>query len=217
MSRNIAPPEVIAAAMRSRSRYDLIAVASSAGGLAALIRILPGLPADLPAPLIIVQHRGARHPEMLPKILRRSSALPVKLAEQGELLKAGTIYVAPADYHLVVRPDRTLQLTDGKRIKHVLSSANPLFESAAEVLKNRVIGVVLTGSGSDATDGVQAIKARGGVVIAQNPEEAEHPGMPASAIRSGAVDYVVPLAEIPQLLTRLASTNGNAAPATANG
>lgn len=193
----------IAEAFQPRSRYDLIAMAASAGGLPALLRILAALPATLDVPIVIVLHRTASSPQILPTILRRRSALPVKLAEQGELLEANHVYVAPADSHLVVLPDRTLHLRDGRRIKHVLSSANPLFESAATVLKSRVIAVVLTGSGTDATDGVQAVKGEGGIVIVQNPAEAAHPGMPTSAIQSGAVDYIVPLDEIAPLLLRL--------------
>lgn len=207
MSRNVASDDVIAATMRSRSRYDLIAVAASAGGLAAVTQLLHALPADLGVPIVVVQHRSARNQQILPEILRRRSSLAVKLAEQGDVLTPGTVYVAPADYHLLLQPNHTLRFSDGTRIKHVLSSANPLFESAAEVLKNRVIVVVLTGSGTDATDGVQAVKNVGGIVIVQNPAEAEFPGMPTSAIRSGAVDYVASLDEIAPLLVRLASAN----------
>jgi len=207
MTPTSAPGNGSTRSSRRSSAYDLIAIAASAGGIAALLRILRALPADLALPMVIVQHRSAHRPEMLPRVLERATGLRVKLAERGELLTAGTIYVAPADYHLVVQPDRTLHFMDGRRIKYVLSSANPLFESAAKVLKNRVIAVVLTGSGTDATDGVQTVKEMGGIVIVQNPEEAEHPSMPASAIQSGAVDYVLPLDQIPPLLLRLATAN----------
>jgi two-component system chemotaxis response regulator CheB len=133
--------------------------------------------------------------------------LNIKSAERGERLAAGKVYIAPPDFHLVIAPDHTLEFVDGRRIKFLRSSANPLLESAAQVLGNRVIAVVLTGGGSDATDGVQAVKSMGGVVIAQDPVQAQHPGMPLSAIQTGAVDYILPLDAIAPLLVRLASAN----------
>jgi two-component system chemotaxis response regulator CheB len=96
---------------------------------------------------------------------------------------------------------------DGQRIKFLRSSANPLFESAAQVLGDRVIAVVLTGGGSDGTDGVQAVKSMGGIIIAQDPEQAQHPDMPLSAIRTGVVDYVLSVHDIAPTLVRLASGN----------
>jgi len=204
MEPSSTPDDVQAAAMQWPSHYDLVAVAASAGGLPALMQILRALPPDFTTPIVIVQHRSARHQQMLPAILKRVSPLRVKSAESGERLSPGTVYIAPADYHLVLQPNHTLYFMDGMRIKFLLASANPLLESAAEVLKERVIAVVLTGGGSDATDGVQAVKKMGGIVIAQNPEEAEHPSMPTSAIQTGAVDYVLSVDEIGPALVRLA-------------
>lgn len=195
--------EIRTEASRATARYDLIAFAASAGGLGALTRILAALPATLDVPIAIVLHRTSKHPQLLPHILSRATPRHVKAAEAGERLRPSTVYVAPPDYHLIVRPDHTLQFADGERIKFVLSSANPLLASAASVLKNRVIAVVLTGGGSDGTDGVQAVKEVGGVVIAQTPEEAECAGMPMAAIETGAVDYIVPIDDIAALLVRL--------------
>ena len=187
------------------SRYDLIAFAASAGGIPALLEVVHALPADLDVPVVVVQHRATTHTSLLPQILSRVTSLHVKEAEGGEHMQPRTIYIAPPDSHLTVESDRTLRLHDGRRIKFVLSSANPLLESAAQVLPGRVIAVVLTGGGSDGTDGVQAVKSSGGVVIAQDPRQAAHPSMPRSAISSGAVDYVVELAEIAPLLVQLTS------------
>jgi two-component system chemotaxis response regulator CheB len=103
------------------------------------------------------------------------------------------VYVARGDGHLTVAADRTFRYHDGTRIRFVRSSANPLFESAARIFDGHVVAVVLSGSGSDATDGVQGVKAHGGLVIAQDAATSEHWDMPRSAIRSGAVDYVLPL------------------------
>jgi two-component system chemotaxis response regulator CheB len=193
---------------RQSASYDLIVLAASAGGIPALQRILSTLSPSLGVPIVIVQHRTANIPSLLANILDRASTVHVKQAEQGETLRTGLVYVAPPDLHLVVQPDRTFRFTDGTRIKHLLSSANPLLESAARVLGSRVIAVVLTGTGSDATDGVQSVKEAGGIVIAQDPSQAAYPGMPAAAIATGAVDYIVPLEDIPPLLLRLTSGKG---------
>lgn len=183
--------------------YDLIVIAASAGGLAAISEVIHALPRDLPAAVAIVLHRRVKGVDVLTSILRRKTALEVQLANEGEVLKPGVVYLAPADRHLVLRPDRTFELMDGRRIKHLLSSANPLFESAAHALGGRLIAVVLTGGASDATDGVQTVRQRGGVVIAQDKTTSEHFGMPGSAIASGAVDYVLPLKAIGPALQSL--------------
>lgn len=189
---------------RSR-KCELIAFASSAGGLSALIEILGALPQSVHVPVVVVQHRAPTKPEILPQILARAArGRRVKSAENGEPLAPNTVYVAPAEFHLMVETDRTLRLSDGRRIKYLRSSANPLLESAARALEGRIIAVVLTGSGSDATDGVQTVKSMGGLVIAQDPNQALYPGMPIAAIRSGAVDYVLQLSEIAPMLARLA-------------
>lgn len=190
-------------------RYDLIVLAASAGGIAAVSEILQALPREFDVPIAVVQHRGSDRPSLLPQVLGRNApGRRIKSAEPGEPIESGNVYVAPADLHLVVAPDHTLRFMDGHRIKFVLSSANPLFESAAQVLGSRVIAVVLTGGGSDATDGVQAVKNVGGIVIAQDPEQAQHASMPLSAIRTGAVDYVLPLASIAPMLVSLVGATG---------
>jgi two-component system chemotaxis response regulator CheB len=150
----------------------------------------------------VVLHRSRREVDLLPMVLGRSSALPVRRVEPGQPVKPGTVYVAPADAHLVVSPTRRFELIDGRRIGHVFSSANPLFTTAAHVL-GPVIGVVLTGMGQDGTDGVQAVKEAGGVVIAQDEATSEWFSMPRSAIATGVVDYVLPLDRIGAKLVEL--------------
>jgi two-component system chemotaxis response regulator CheB len=195
-------------------RCELIVFAASAGGLPALRQVLGALPNDFDVAMAIVQHRTVSHPNLLPQILGRlKPRLRVKQAEDGDQLRPGTIYVAPPDFHLILGPNRTLELHDGRRIKFLRSSANPLLESAARALDGRVIAVVLTGTGSDAADGVQTVKRLGGIVIAQDPSHAQHPGMPAAAIETGVVNFVLPLEEIAPMLVRLAGPNGKPAPA----
>lgn len=183
----------------------VVLMATSAGGVRAVSTILHGLPKDFPAPIVIVLHRRPSHRSLLPTILGRQTTLPVVDAVAGETLEPGTVYIARADRHLTVDPTGRFEYSNGHRIRHVLSSANPLFASAADVFGNRAIGVVLTGTDSDATDGVQAINEEGGIVIAQNKATSEHFGMPHSAIGTGAVKYVLPLEEIAPTLVRMAN------------
>lgn len=200
------PPRMTIAPGTPAARADLVALAASAGGIQAISQILSALPASFPVPLAVVLHRGAGAPQALPRILARQTMLTVKLAEEGDVLRPGMVYVAPADRHLTVDADRKLHLGDGRRIKFVSSSANPLLDSAAASLGGRIIAIVLTGSGSNGTDGVQAVKATGGIVIAQDPATAMQAGMPRAAIDTGAVDYVLPLGEIAHALVRLTAT-----------
>ena len=178
------------------ARPWLITIAASAGGIQAVGAILRSLPKDLPAAIVVVQHRAPERDRILHRILGRASRLPVLDAAEGNEIQPGAVYVARADSHLTVAANRTFQYQDGRKIRFVHSSANPLFESAARVFDGHVIAVVLTGGGHDATDGVQGVKAHGGLVIAQNQATSEHWSMPRSAIRSGAVDYVLPLEAI---------------------
>lgn len=186
-----------------RPDYDLIVLAASAGGFSVLQQIVGSLPPGFPVPLVIVFHRTARVPSLLPRILARSTSLVVKEAVAGERIQPGVIYIAPADRHLKVNADRTFSTFDGQRIRHLRASANPLLDSAAEVFGKRVIAVVLSGTDSDATDGVQRVKEQGGVVIAQDQATSRFFGMPSAAIASGAVDLVLPAPEIAPVLLQL--------------
>ena len=183
--------------------YDLVVMVASAGGLQAMEKILAGLPPDFPIPLALVQHRLTDKPEMLAKVLGRHTRLNVKLAEEGETLRPGTLYVALPTLHLQVDSDRTLHHVDGVRVRHVLSSGDRLFESAARSLGNRVIGVVLTGYDSDGSAGARAIHGAGGFVIAQDAASSAAPPMPLAAIATGCVDAVLPLETITPALVKL--------------
>ena len=174
----------------------LIVMAGSVGGIHAVKTVLAALPANLPAAVVVIQHRTQRHDDRLKEVLGRATPWPVRLAESGERIEAGHVYLSRADSHLTITPEHAFVYRDGSRIRFLRSSANPLFESAARVYDGHVIAVVLTGYGRDATDGVQGVKAHGGTVIAQDPATSEQWSMPQSAIQSGAVDYVLPLSAI---------------------
>ena len=174
----------------------LVVITASAGGIKALSQVLSTLPADLNAAVAVVQHRLPHAESRLREILQRQTPLPVRVAGGGDAIKGATIYVARPDLHLTVAPDRRFTYVDGQRIRFVRSSANPLLETAAPVFGRHLIAVVLTGYGKDATDGVQTVKAHGGVVIAQDRDSSEHWDMPQAAVKTGAVDQVLPLDRI---------------------
>jgi two-component system chemotaxis response regulator CheB len=182
--------------MRSSERPWLIVVAASAGGISALRTLLSGMPADTPAAIVIIQHRSPTQSSVLNQVLARYARMPVVIAREGDTIEPRTIYLSRPDLHLTVVPGGRFEYVDGTKVRGLHSSANPLFESAARAFGDHTIAVVLTGSGIDATDGVQTVKARGGIVIAQDPATAEYGSMPGSAVRSGAVDHVLPLEAI---------------------
>ena len=165
--------------------------------------MLAALPGNFPATILVVQHLDPRHRSLMADILSRCTSLKVKQAQEGERVDRGTAYIAPPDRHLLVNPDRTLSLSQSELVHFVRPSADLLFESVAASFKERAIAVVLTGTGSDGSMGVKAIKKMGGTVIVQDEKSSEFFGMPGAAIETGAVDFVLPLEEIPNALITL--------------
>lgn len=182
--------------------FEIVACAASAGGLRALSRLLEQLPPQFPAPVVVVQHLDPRHRSLMADILSGRTTLEVEQASEGAALQAGHVYIAPPNRHLLVDPDRTLALSQSELVHFLRPSADLLFESVAAVFRERAIAVVLSGTGRDGAMGVTAIKKVGGTVIVQDPATAEFPGMPEEAIRTGNVDFVLPLDEVgPALVT----------------
>ena len=184
------------------SGHDVIVIGASAGGVEALQTIARALPVRLHASVFIVLHIPPQGPSLLPHILSRVAPLPAHQPADGERLQQGHIYVAPPDHHLLVETD-CVRVVRGPHENRTRPAIDPLFRSAARAFGPRVIGLVCTGALDDGTSGLQAIKARGGITVVQDPAEAVYPSMPLSAIRNVAVDYVLPLAEIGPLLARL--------------
>jgi len=188
---------------RFNGAFDVVAIAASAGGLRALAAVLSALPSAFPAAIVVVQHLDPRHKSLMADILNRHTGLAVKQAEEGEVLQAGTVYIAPPDKHLLANADATISLSHSELVHFVRPSADLLFESVAAGFKDKSIAVVLTGTGSDGAMGLEAIKKMGGTVIAQDEASSEFFGMPGAAIHTGNVDFVLPLVEIPQALVSL--------------
>jgi two-component system chemotaxis response regulator CheB len=187
----------------SSSYRDVVTVGASAGGARALTELVRGLPAELPASLLVAQHTSPAAPAVLPVILSRAGRLPASAAVDGEPLERGHIYVAPPDHHLLVGDDRLI-VTRGPRENGHRPAVDPLFRSAARHYGPRVVAVVLSGTLDDGTAGLTAVKARGGTTIVQEPTDALHRGMPENAIEGDHPDYVAPAAELADLLRKLA-------------
>lgn len=189
------------------SRFGLVTIAASAGGLTAVAAVLSALPKEFPLPIAVVQHIDPRHPSLMAEILARRTALRVKEAREGDRLANGVVYIAPPDRHLEIRRNDGYHvvLARSEPIHHLRPSADRLFESAAQAC-GPVIGIVLTGTGRDGAVGAQAIKRAGGYVIAQNEASSAFFGMPQAAIESGAVDVVLPLDEIASTLSTMTRT-----------
>jgi two-component system, chemotaxis family, protein-glutamate methylesterase/glutaminase len=183
--------------------FEIVAMAASAGGLSALSHVLSQLPADFSAGIVVVQHLDPRHRSLMAEILGRRTSLEVRQAQEGDPVRSGTVYVAPPDHHLLVNGDGTLSLSRSELVHFVRPSADLLFESVAASYKERAIAVVLTGTGSDGSMGVAAIKKLGGTTIAQDEQSAEYSGMPAAAVATKCVDSVLTLDEIAAALITL--------------
>ena len=165
---------------------DVIVVGASAGGIPAVIRVLSRLPADLPAFVGVVIHRGAASTSNWSHILGRKTKLRVVEPSDGESLIRGIVYIAPADCHMRFEPDR-ITLDGGPKEHSTRPAVDPLFASAALAYGSRVVGVVLTGGGHDGTRGLLEVTKAGGLSLVQKPSEADHPSMPENAI---AYDHV---------------------------
>ena len=198
-------PLPVAQRMKSQSLVSpsvlrVVAIAASTGGQKALSRIFQGLPSSLSAAILVVQHLDPNQRSAMAENLARYTALTVKEAEAQEWIENGTAYIAPPDHHLLVNWDGSLMLKQTPKVNFLRPSADVLFRSVAASYGYRAIAVVLTGTGDDGAFGVQAIKKQGGLIIAQDKATSECFGMPKSAIKTGVVDWILPLEKIAPIL-----------------
>jgi two-component system chemotaxis response regulator CheB len=180
--------------------YEAIVVGGSAGGFNALQEILRPLPADFGLPILVVLHRPPSPDELLIYTLNESCQLLVKEADQDELIEPGRVYIAPANYHLLVERDRTLSLSIDAKVCYSRPSIDVLFETASDAYLAGLIGIILTGGNNDGTAGLRQIKKNGGLTIAQDPATALSKLMPSSAIEENIVDRIVSLTELTSTL-----------------
>jgi two-component system chemotaxis response regulator CheB len=184
------------------SQRDTVVVGASAGGVAALRTLLAGLPADFPARILVVLHVPPSGVNALASVLARSSPMKVRSAANRDHLEPGVVLVARPDHHLVVADDSIL-LTRGPHENGHRPAIDVLFRSAAKALGPRTVAVVLSGALDDGSAGLRAIRAQGGLGVVQDPDDAQHAGMPSNAIRAADPEYVVPVADMPALLISL--------------
>jgi two-component system chemotaxis response regulator CheB len=181
---------------------QMVVVGASLGGMRALAVLLGGIPGDFVVPLTIVQHRAADAAGGLGRFLQGYSRLPLCEIEDKQPILPARVYLAPADYHVLIEED-TFALSTEAPILYARPSIDVLFEAAADRYAARVVGVILTGASADGAQGLARLKQRGGLALVQSPETAECRVMPDAAIDATPVDWVLPLAEIAPRLVSL--------------
>ena len=187
------------------SAINGVAIAGSLGAIPVLKKIIAALPGNFPAAVFVIQHipPSKRCLSHLTAVLRPCSALPIKWAESGDFVRAGQIYVAPQDNHLVLGPAGRFVLFPTREINFVRPSADPLFHSLAVQFGKRLIGVVLSGLGRDAAEGAASIRDFGGQLIVQDRLTATAFGMPAATLAATGADFVFPPEKIAPALIDL--------------
>jgi two-component system chemotaxis response regulator CheB len=184
----------------------VIVLGASAGGVESLREVVNGLPEKLAAAVFVVLHIPPYQQSSLPDILNFSGSLPAAHPENGDRIKAGHIYVAPPDHHLLIESGRIV-VSKGPKENRFRPSIDALFRSAAYSYGSKAIGVVLSGALDDGTSGLWTIKRLGGVAIVQQPNDARFESMPLSAIKQVEIDYTLPAREIGPLVARLAAAD----------
>ncbi|MGB3209833.1 MAG: chemotaxis protein CheB [Desulforhopalus sp.] len=185
-------------------QYQAIVLGVSAGGFHALSTVLPCLDPALPLPVFVVQHMRPDSDTFLADHLQSICSIEVKFAEDKEPVRPGVAYLAPPDYHLLIEADNSLALSLEDRVNYSRPSIDVLFESAAEIYLNGLIGVVMTGASSDGSKGLLKIQQSGGLTVVQAPETADVNIMPVSAIETTEVEYIVPLNRLGIFLNMMA-------------
>jgi two-component system chemotaxis response regulator CheB len=179
---------------------ELIVIGASAGGLKAVSAILEKLPVHFPIPILIVLHVSAQSDDYWIRNLDKKCRINIKEAEDKEPIKSGVVYFAPPDYHILVDYDKTITLSIDEKVNYSRPAIDVLFETASDIYREKLSGVVLTGSSVDGAKGLRVIKENGGITIVQDPAEADYKYMPEEAIKVAAIDYILPLEKITELL-----------------
>jgi len=186
-----------------RGSIGAVAIGASAGGVQALSVLLPALPAKAAVAVFIVVHLPRDRPSILAEVFSRKCLLDVREAQDKEPVIAGTVYFAPANYHLLLDHGPQLALSVDDLVHHSRPSIDVLFESAADVYRNRLLGIILTGANEDGARGLVAVHDSGGMTVVQKPETAHSPQMARAALRLRSPDYVLSLDEIAAMLGTL--------------
>ena len=184
-----------------------IVIGGSAGSIEVLLKLLPALSSPLPVAIIIVLHRKNSTDSSLADLFSSKTTIRVHEVEDKDPVLPGTISLAPADYHLLIEKDEVFSLDDSEKVNFSRPSLDVTFESAADVYGSSLVGIILSGANADGTAGLNLIKARGGVLIAQKPETAQTSFMPQHAIRNAPIDRVLDVEEMAVFINSLNRIN----------
>lgn len=182
---------------------ELMVIGGSAGSLEVIITALPQLRTGLPFAILIVLHRGSDPDPVLPSLLAAKTNIPVKEVEEKEPVRAGTIYIAPADYHLLIEKDLTFSLDYSEKVNFSRPSIDVTFEVAAEVYGNKLTCLLLSGGNTDGTGGLATVIKAGGLAVVQNPLSASVPMMPQHALSSLPINCVLNTEEVATFINNL--------------
>lgn len=184
---------------------EILVIAGSAGSLDVILKMLPRLDVEVNFPIIVVLHRKASYDSSLADLLATRTTIPVVEAEEKDQLRKGVVYLAPADYHLLIESDRSLSLDYSEKIQYSRPCIDVTFENVAEVYKDRAAAILLSGANSDGAKGLKRIKQAGGITAVQNPATAEVSFMPNQALQTAKIDYVLEVDEIAYFINKLSA------------
>ena len=182
--------------------HEAVVIGTSAGAVQTLSQLLPELPATFALPIMVVVHLPADKKSVLPELLQSKCKLRVKEAEDKEPIMAGTIYIAPPDYHLLVEKKRILSLSSEEQQLFSRPSIDVLFETAADAYGDSLLGIVLTGANNDGSHGLALVCAAGGTAIVQDPEAAYASAMPLAALKACPSAHALTITQIAQYLQK---------------
>ncbi|MCZ4243100.1 chemotaxis protein CheB [Pedobacter punctiformis] len=185
------------------AKCNALIIGGSAGSLDVLLEIFPGLNADLNFPIILVTHRKSGNESLLSDLLQSRTTLRVAEVEEKERILAGKVYIAPADYHLLIEEDKTFSLDYSEKINYSRPSIDVTFQSAAEVFKSGLVCILLSGSNADGVEGLKAVNNFGGKVVIQNPDTALMPYMPLQAVTNIEDSVVLDATEMADFINKL--------------
>lgn len=183
-----------------------VVIGASAGGVQALLQILPPLPATYPLPVLIVVHVPPDRDNALVSLFQARCQIQVREAEDKEPVLPGVVYFAPSDYHLLVETDGTLSLSSDELVNHSRPSIDVLLESSADAFGSDLVGVILTGANDDGARGLQAVVEAGGVAIVEDPAEAYASAMPAASLRASPSAKAMKVAAIASYVLSLGTS-----------
>lgn len=185
------------------SACDAFIIGGSAGSLDVLLKVLPRIKPDLPFPIIIVIHRKHGADSLLPDLLSSRTSLVVKEADEKEMIVAGTVYIAPSDYHLLIEMDRTFSLDYSEKINYSRPAIDATFQTAAEVYKDKLVCLLLSGSNADGVSGLKSVKDWNGLAVIQDPETAQVAYMPEQARKHVKLDRILRIEDVAEFINLL--------------